>query len=370
MERAALGEGGVVNEAFAPVKLLWTNAVFVNTSCCGLIGKGDKFCTRRRSETAADDTCGVRAHARKADVQLEFIYYWETTKNAAYFLPTLDSRELLATAIWEMRSDEITCVEFKALFQAVIDGNASNETELATIKACIMDPSAGVGFTPRKKPRYSEESSWEFPDVAVLPTLEEGPDPQDSEAMSAHIVGQWKDTVQTVEALKTLAGRNNWYEREMESLGNDIDSLRSAMARVNDLVGSPADGVAFDLFAIMDGNEEALLDLDLIIQRTVTPQLAELDARSLKAQTELQAFKASLGNALQTWLGSLESQMRAIESSSTPDVLTGIVVQMRGTLVKEIFPAIRHLWKLYELNTVGPTETCNPVSTHPTGRRY
>jgi hypothetical protein len=33
-----------------------------------------------------------------------------------------------------MRSEEITQVEFKALFQAVIDGDASNEVELAAIK--------------------------------------------------------------------------------------------------------------------------------------------------------------------------------------------------------------------------------------------
>jgi hypothetical protein len=213
----------------------------------------------------------------------------------------------------------------------------------------------------------SDDSSWDFPDVTVLPTLEEGPDPQDADAMSAHIVRQWKDIVQSVEGLKTLAGRNNRYEKEIESLSTDIDALRAAMARVNDLVGRPANGVAFDLFAIIDGNEEALLDLDTIVQTTITPQLKELDARSTKAQLELDKFKASSGDALLFRLAALESQIRAVESSSTPDALSDIVVQIRTSLLRDIFPAIRHLWKLYELTTVGTDKSCDPNGTHPTG---
>jgi hypothetical protein len=314
-----------MKDAIAPVKLLWTNQSFVNTSCCGFIGtKGDKFCTRRRSGKAGDDTCGVRAHARKADTKLDFIYYWDTTKNAAYLLPALDSRELLASQIWEMRTKDITRVEFKALFQAVISGDAANETELKAIKIRIMNPTAGVSFTPRKKPRYSDDSSWDFPDVAVLPTLEEGPDPQDAAAMSAHIVGQWKDIVQSVEGLKTLAGRNNRYEKEMESLSTDIDALRAAMARVNDLVGRPANGVAFDLFAIIDGNEEALLDLDTIVQTTITLQLKELDARSTKAQMDLDKFKASSGDALLIRLAALESQIRVVQTKRNAPYWGGV----------------------------------------------
>jgi hypothetical protein len=366
MEQAALDDkSGLLDQTEAQVRLLWTNRSFIDASCCGLIGKaGEKFCTRRR--VGADLTCGIQAHARKADVKLEFIYFWETSKNVAFMVPSLDSRELLAAAVWEMRTEEITRVEFKALFQAVVDGDASNESELAVIKGRILSPSSGVGFTPRKKPRYSD-SSWDFAELDILPPLEEGPGMQDKEALSSHILEQWKGTVQTVEVLKKAASRNNRYEREMESLGNDIDSLRSAMARVNDLVGSPSDGVAFDLFAIVDGNEEALLDLDSIVQTTVVPKLTELEGRTSAAELEMRKFKANTGNDLQVRLASLESQIRAVESSSTPEALEGIVLQMRSALMKDIIPAIRHLWKLFELTTVGKDGFCEPTGSHATG---
>jgi hypothetical protein len=129
-------------------------------------------------------------------------------------------------------------VEFKALFQAVIDRDARNKSELAVIKGRILSPTSGVGFTPRKKPRYLD-LSWDSAELDILPPLKEDPGMQDEEGLSNHILEQWKGTIQTVEDLKKAASQNNWYEQEMESLGNDIYSLRLAMARVNDFLGSP-----------------------------------------------------------------------------------------------------------------------------------
>jgi hypothetical protein len=85
--------------------------------------------------------------------------------------------------------------------------------------------------------------------------------------------------VKAVEGLKVMSGKNAKYELELDSLGCDVDSLRAAMTRLSRLVGTLTDGIAFNLFAMMDHNEEGLLDLDNIVQGLFAPRLIDLEPR-------------------------------------------------------------------------------------------
>jgi hypothetical protein len=353
-----------MGEDISPVRLVWVDEAFVQNSCCGLIGKGgDKFCTKRRNGN--DTHCGTRSHAKKADLRMEFIYFGETAKNLGHVSPSLDSQVPLGELVWDMRVENLTRLQFKKLFEAVQGGDASDAAELATIKSKILDPSSGVGFTPRKKPRYSEE--WEYPEVEALPPIDKIPAGSGESELQSHISEHWETLVKSAETLKKVAARNSHYEKEMDTLGNDVDALRSALARVNNLVGSPTDGIAFDLFAIAESTEEALMDLDKIVVKKLTPNLSKAETRIAKAQAEIAKFRATTGDQLMSRLGDLEAQVRTLEGTSTPDVLTGIVVQIRKSLVDDIFPAVRNLWGLYERMTTGSLATCTPGDSHTPG---
>jgi hypothetical protein len=69
----------------------------------------------------------------------------------------------------------MTRVQFKELVEAVTRGDATDEKELAVVKSRIQDPASGVSFSPRKKPRFLDDS-WEFADLEMLPAIEEGPE--------------------------------------------------------------------------------------------------------------------------------------------------------------------------------------------------
>jgi hypothetical protein len=302
---------------------------------------------------------------KKASVQEGYIYFWDEPLNIGYLTPTLDSRIKLADAIWDMRGEELSRIQFKDLMEAVINGDAVTEAELAAIKKRVLNPASGVSYTPRKKPRYSEDT-WDFPDMEMLPTIAEGPATEDPEVLQEHIRLHWKSMVQAIEALKSAAGQNTKYEEELDMLGNDIDSVRAALARVTSLVGNPVDGIAFDIFGIMDQNEDALTDLDRSVQ-DFKPKLDELEARGLSTQAEVKKFRESTGDKLLIRLGEPESSVRAMEASAAPDALSGIVVQIRSALVGEIFPAIRNLWGLFELTTTGKLGSCKARGKYDAG---
>jgi hypothetical protein len=244
---------GTLRNAIAPVCMLVADSTFMNNSCFGTIGKAGKFCTKLRDDSG-DTTCGTRAHVKKAVLQEGYIYFWDASSNIGYCTPTLDSRVKLAGAVWEMRGQELDRVQVKELMEAVTRGDAITVLELVAIKARVLNPSSGVSFTPRKKPRYSEDT-WEFPDLENLPAIAEGGPELEGEDLQDHVGRQWKDLVQAVETLKTVAGRNNKYEHELDALGEDINGLRAALARVLNLVGLPVDGIQFDLFGIIDRNK-------------------------------------------------------------------------------------------------------------------
>lgn len=93
----------------------------------------------------------------------------------------------------------------------------------------------------------------------------------------------------------------------MDSLGADIDSLRSAMTRLSTLVGTPVDGIVFDLFTMVDHAEGSVLDFDTIVQTSFAPRMVDLEATTAATKAALATFKATTGDALKGRLGELES---------------------------------------------------------------
>ncbi len=83
-----------------------------------MIGKGSKFCTRR-CVAEPGSTCGIRAHVKKAELKVEHIYFWDTDKNQGHLDPMMDVRAPHANAIWDMRWDNLTRIQFKELIEAV-----------------------------------------------------------------------------------------------------------------------------------------------------------------------------------------------------------------------------------------------------------
>jgi hypothetical protein len=101
----------------------------------------------------------------------------------------------------------------------------------------------------------------------MLPPIPEILDGKDGFGVQDHISGQWKDMVTAVETLKSVAGQNCKYETELDALGSNINCLKAMLGRIESLLGSPKDGFAFDLFAIMDGNEEIVMERSSLMWR-------------------------------------------------------------------------------------------------------
>lgn len=354
------------SQAIAPVRLLLADSGFLSNSCCGVIGKSGKFCTRRRDDSG-DTTCGIRAHVKKGEVAESHIYFWEETSNVAHLTPAMDSRIKLAEAIWDMRGEDLTRIQFVELMEAAITGDASSVTELAEIKTRVLDPTSKISFTPRKKPRYSTDA-WEFPDLQVLEEIPEIPGGLDDFAVQDHIAGHWKSLVTTVESLKSVAGRNSKYETELDSLGGDIDGLRSALARMQTLLGHPADGLSFDLYAIVGGTEDTVSELEVKIKNSLGPKVTEVEAKLIVLQGELKKFRSSTGDELLTRLAHLETSVRVLESTATPDTLAKVVVKLQSVVGQQIIPAVRNLWEFYELMTTGNVGSCTPGVAHDVGK--
>jgi hypothetical protein len=59
-----------------------------------------------------------------------------------------------------------------------------------------MNPAKGVSFTSRKKPRFSEDSSWEYTKEELLPSILEAPG--DVEALQDHIAENWLVMIKAV----------------------------------------------------------------------------------------------------------------------------------------------------------------------------
>jgi hypothetical protein len=71
------------------------------------------------------------------------------------------------------------------------------------------------------------------------------------------------------------AGRHFSYEPELTEQSSNSDGLGAALARLNNLVGLPEDGIAFDLFAILNKDEDAIADLNKMVNQCLSPKLAD-----------------------------------------------------------------------------------------------
>jgi hypothetical protein len=81
----------------------------------------------------------------------------------AYCKPSLDMNYDLANcAVWGMKEELLTRVQFCKLVQLVTLQTVTLEEELLASKERVLNPSKGVSFTPRKKPRFSSDPTWEY----------------------------------------------------------------------------------------------------------------------------------------------------------------------------------------------------------------
>jgi hypothetical protein len=136
------------------------------------------------------------------------------------------------------------------------------------------------------------------------------------------------------------------------------------MTQLSNLVGTPIDKIAYDLFTMVNHNRESVLDLDTIIPKSFAPWLVDLEA----SRTATKTYKSSTGGMLKAWLSDLESQMKALEATTVPDALKELVLQVHKSIKTEIFPAIFALWQLYKLATDGQVETCTLGADADTGK--
>jgi hypothetical protein len=148
------------------------------------------------------DTCGVNSHTKKAIVKAWHIFYADATKQQGYVSPSLHNDYDMAASVWDMRAEEITRVQFRKLADLVKTQAVTTKEELLDAKVRVLDPAKGVSFTPRKKPRFLSESSWEYAEDELLPAIEEAP--STTEGLQDHIVNNWSAMLKTVEMVRGI----------------------------------------------------------------------------------------------------------------------------------------------------------------------
>ena len=184
----------------------------VNENCLGCVGmKGEKFCTRRKTEHDAWMTCGTNAHGQKAQLDEDQIYFWDSLRNVGYLQDSLPTSFGLASSVYELRGADLTRVQFTKMVAMVKSREVEAPDELKAVLGRIANPAKGVTFTPRKKPKFSgDESHWDYVDVASMPAIEEAPQ-EDDVNLQDHIMVNWGTLVKTVEAIKSTAAKSTKY---------------------------------------------------------------------------------------------------------------------------------------------------------------
>ncbi len=96
-----MDEGG----GLQPVCMFLTSLEKVNDNCLGCVGtKGEKFCTKPKQGTGELDTCGTISHARKALVETDHIYFWDSSKDHGFQAPSLNRAIPLADSILDLKA--------------------------------------------------------------------------------------------------------------------------------------------------------------------------------------------------------------------------------------------------------------------------
>jgi hypothetical protein len=359
--------GLTADEGILPVCMFVTSSENVGRDMClGCVGtKGEKFCTRRKTEHDAWMTCGTNAHGKKAQLDEDQIYFWDSLRNVGYLQDSLPTSFGLASSVYELRGADLTRVQFTEMVAMVKSREVETPDELKAVLGRIANPAKGVTFTPRKKPKFSgDESHWDYVDVGSMPVIEEAPQEDDGN-LQDHIMVNWGTLVKTVEAIKTTAAKSTKYEDEIHRLGEDVDGLNALMSRLQSLMGSPKDGMSFDLFAMMDGVEGGLLELEHAVEKDIRPQL--MDARRIleTLAKDMKLFRSATGDQVMRQLTSLEEAVRVLEATSGQVPKVAEFTQVQNFVVREVAPALRDMWDFYMLATTGPGVPLRPGSGQP-----
>jgi hypothetical protein len=291
-----------------------TSVESINENCLGCVGqKGEKFCTKRKQGTSEQDTCGTVSHTKKALVESEHIYFWDHVKDQGYMVPSLAGTFSLAASVYALRGEAVTRVQFNELVGLIKSQEVTTEDELLDVKDRVMADS-GVSFTPRKKPRFSSESTFEYVESDLLPTIEEAP--SSPAAMQEHMLEHWSSMVTAVKILKDMSLKHSRYETEILRISDDIDCLNVSSSRLENLVGAPTDGIQFNLFGIVDRNEEVLLSVGDELHKTFLPRLAGVETTTQAVEKSVKAFNANVGGDVLAKLAAVENSVKALEATS------------------------------------------------------
>jgi hypothetical protein len=352
-------EGGI-----RPVCMFLTTLTNINDNCLGCVGtKGEKFCTKPKQGTGELDTCGTISHARKALVETDHIYFWDSIREHGYLEPAMDMTFSLSTALYDLRGAVLTRVQFNELIGLIKDQSVTTPDEFLEVKSRVTGKS-GVSFTPRKKPRFSTDSTYEYVEADLLPTIEEAP--TTPAALQEHIADHWSDMVAALKILKTMSLKHARYETEILRISEDIDTLNVSSSRMESLVGTPADGIQFNLFGIVDKNEEVLLEVGDQVNKHLVPRLTTVEKTAEAAEKAVKSFNSTVGDDVLKKLAGVESSVRNLEATSCP-AKGPTFAQVRTVILDEIIPAVTDLWDLYMVATEGPGKALRPGSGKPSG---
>jgi hypothetical protein len=85
--------------------------------------------------------------------------------------PTLSTGFDLSNDIWDMRLEDLMRVQFEELVALVCLQDVTASKELLDAKGRIQNPVKGGSFMPRKKHRFSTDSTWDYAEADVLPSI-------------------------------------------------------------------------------------------------------------------------------------------------------------------------------------------------------
>jgi hypothetical protein len=136
---------------------------------------------------------------------------------------------------------------------------------------------------------------------------------------------------------------------------------------MKNLVGSPADGIQFNLFDIVDRNEEVLLAVGDDMNKSLMPRLEKAEKMSMDASKSAKLLHESVGGDVLKKLAAVENSVRQMKF--TADAGDGPTFgQVRTVILEEIIPAMTDLWDLYMIATEGPGKTVKPGSGQAPGK--
>jgi hypothetical protein len=198
-----------------------------------------------------------------------------------------------------------------------------------------------------------------MPTIGELPTSPVG--------LQEHIADNWSAMIKTVDAVKGNAAQNKRYKAEITRLSEDMDQLRALSTRLHSLLGTPTDSIQFDLIAIVDRVESAILEMGDTIEKDVRPKVEKANQEASGARTELETFRSGLGGNVMTKMKELEASVKQWEATGRGSTTKLPMAEIEKLIISEMFPAMKDLWNFYMLVTAGPGLPLRPGDPTPSG---